>query len=411
MGAFRMTRLMATGCSVIIRLAGPDVLQEGLGNQVSFDHPVRIAGAGPAGLSAAITLARAGVPVEVHEQGSQPGCRHHLDYQAIENWSSDEDALEELRRLGLELDVPHYPVHELHLLRGQNAAVRTSTERPLAYVVQRGPGPGTLDDGLARLARRMTVPIHCRSRLDRKDADVWATGPSGATGIVAGYTFDTDHAPLAACLLDERRAPGGYVYVLIAGGKGTLAAVLLHSFERARACLEEAREMLGARFGFDMEHVRRFGGLGQFRAPESSRNVVSCPGEAGGFQDLLFGFGIRLALITGHLSARSQIEAEGLESQRRAIDGVLRASVSNRLLFELSGALGHRYLIRQAARRGPRAFLAAWYRFGTAKKALYPLARLWMRRRFGDVSAAGNTASSPPPAQRRPHRRAPRTQP
>ena len=97
----------------------------------SFERPVRIAGAGPAGLSAAITLARAGFPVEVHERGPRPGCRHHFDYQAIENWSSNEDALERIDRLGLDLDLPSYPIHELCLMRGKGPFMRTSTERPL----------------------------------------------------------------------------------------------------------------------------------------------------------------------------------------------------------------------------------------------------------------------------------------
>jgi flavin-dependent dehydrogenase len=340
---------------------------------------VRIAGAGPAGLSAAITLARAGLPVEVHERGPRPGCRHHFDYQAIENWSSEEDALEQLDRLGLDLDVRFYPIRELHLMRGKGPIVRTSTERPLAYMVQRGPGPGTLDDALACRARELDIPIHVHSKLARDQANIWATGPSGATGIVAGYTFETNHETLALCLLDEQLAPGGYVYLLVAGRKGTLATVLLHSFERARACLDQARGLLDGRFELDMKRVRAFGGVGQFRAPSSSSDGLSCPGEAGGFQDLLFGFGIRLALTTGHLSARSLIEGEELEPSRQEIQGILRASMSNRLLFELGGSLAHRYLILQAARRGPRTFLADWYRFGTGKAALYPLARVWLR--------------------------------
>ena len=352
----------------------------------SANKAVRIAGAGPAGLSAAITLARAGVPVEVHERGPRPGCRHHFDFQAIENWSSDEDVLAELRGLGLDLDMPRHPVRELHLMCGDDDVVRTKTERPLAYVVQRGPGAGTLDDALARLAARLAIPIRCHSKLDGTDADIWATGPSGATGIVAGYTFETNHPSVAVCLLDERYAPGGYVYLLVADGKGTLATVLLHSFERARACLDGARELVSGRFDLEMRRTRRFGGIGQFRGPSSSRDALSRPGEAGGFQDLLFGFGIRLALTTGHLAARSLIEDEGCEPQRRKIEEILRASMSNRLLFELGGTLGHRYLIRQAARRGPRAFLADWYRFGTTKAALYPLAKLWLRRRVRNHS-------------------------
>lgn len=321
--------------------------------------------------------------MEVHERGPCPGCRHHFDYQAIENWSSEQDALAQLEDLGLRLDMPRYPVRELCLMRGGSELVRTITDRPLAYVVQRGPGPGMLDDALARLARELAIPIRCHSKLDRKDADIWATGPSGATGIVAGYTFETDHRSLSLCLLGERYAPGGYVYLLVAGGRGTLATVLLHSFERARGCLEEARQLLVGRFDFPMDGVHRFGGIGQFRAPGPGTARISSPGEAGGYQDLLFGFGIRLALTTGHLAARSLLEGECLESERKKIEHVLRASMSNRLLFELGGTLSHRYLIRQATRRGPRAFLADWYRFGATKAALYPWAHLWMRHRFG----------------------------
>ena len=43
------------------------------GADVRFPGPVKIAGAGPAGLAAAIGLARAGWKVEVHEQRDRLG--------------------------------------------------------------------------------------------------------------------------------------------------------------------------------------------------------------------------------------------------------------------------------------------------------------------------------------------------
>ena len=354
----------------------------------SLNRPVRVAGAGPAGLSAAITLARAGVSVEVHERGPRPGCRHHFDFQAIENWSSPDDVLELLHGLGLELAMPRHPIRELLLMRGERDVVRTTSDRPLGYLVQRGPGPDTLDDALQRQAEGLGISIHCGSKLAPADADIWATGPRAATGIVAGYTFETENAPLSLCLLDEGYAPGGYVYLLVADGKATLATVLLCSFERARACLEKASALLGERLHLDMRHVRRFGGIGQFRVPSRPGCDFSSPGEAGGFQDLLFGFGIRLALTTGHLAARSLLDGGGCQSQRREVEEILRASTCNRLLFDLGGRLGHRYLIRQAERRGPRTFLADLYRFGTTKAVLYPLARRWFRHRFRTVPGA-----------------------
>src|SRR5262245_66677095 len=54
---------------------------------------ISIAGAGPAGLTAAINLARAGYEVVVHEQHPDVGMRISEDFQVIENWSSGDDPL------------------------------------------------------------------------------------------------------------------------------------------------------------------------------------------------------------------------------------------------------------------------------------------------------------------------------
>lgn len=48
-------------------------------------RPVRVAGAGPSGLAAAIDLARAGLAVEVHEAKEDVGTRFIDDLQVIEN--------------------------------------------------------------------------------------------------------------------------------------------------------------------------------------------------------------------------------------------------------------------------------------------------------------------------------------
>ena len=54
------------------------------------DRPIRIAGAGPSGLAAAIALARAGRNVEVHEAKADVGLRFIGDHQIIEGSSEPE---------------------------------------------------------------------------------------------------------------------------------------------------------------------------------------------------------------------------------------------------------------------------------------------------------------------------------
>src|SRR6185436_5279440 len=64
--------------------------------------PIRIAGAGPSGLAAAIALARAGRAVEVHEAKRDVGTRFIGDLQVIEGASESEPVPDFLDRLGIE---------------------------------------------------------------------------------------------------------------------------------------------------------------------------------------------------------------------------------------------------------------------------------------------------------------------
>lgn len=65
------------------------------------DSVIQIAGAGPAGLASAITLARAGRRVIVHEAQREIGYRFQNDLQGLENWTAEQGVLEELDGLGL----------------------------------------------------------------------------------------------------------------------------------------------------------------------------------------------------------------------------------------------------------------------------------------------------------------------
>jgi flavin-dependent dehydrogenase len=60
-----------------------------------MSEPIRILGAGHAGLSAAINLSKAGYPVEVYDRQRDVGMRFHNDTEGLENWSKKIDALDD----------------------------------------------------------------------------------------------------------------------------------------------------------------------------------------------------------------------------------------------------------------------------------------------------------------------------
>ena len=90
-----------------------------------------------------------------------------------------------------------------------------------------------------------------------------------------------------------------------------------------------------------MRAERTFGGTGNMRAaPIARRGAVLYAGEAAGLQDALWGFGMRFALVSGHMAARALVEKPPRDyetSLRERFAGFLRTSVVNRYIYERMG--------------------------------------------------------------------------
>jgi len=69
-----------------------------------MSNRIGIAGAGIAGLTAAINLARNGFDVTVFERASDVGSRFSGEFQGLENWTSERDILDVLKELGVEIN-------------------------------------------------------------------------------------------------------------------------------------------------------------------------------------------------------------------------------------------------------------------------------------------------------------------
>lgn len=359
---------------------------------------IDIVGAGPAGLSAAIVLARKGYEVNVYESKDTVGRRFHGDFQGLENWSSKTNIIDELSSYGVfggvfdkdNLDLICHPVKELITFDSKRKKTvltapspSQSNDEPFFYVVKRGLEDDCLDTYLKKRAEECGVKIHFNSKVEKLErGGIVAVGPKAADAIVVGITFNTSMEDTFSSILDDRLAPKGYTYMLIHNGYGLIASCMFDNFksehQRITATIEAYKELFPY---LDIKKEKIFGGYANYffgkPAFENGRYYV---GESAGLQDCLWGFGMRYAMTSGVLAARAI--SENLDYEKLLQQILLpkqHASIVNRFLFDRMGNFGYsKFLDRLDQSPDPRESLRKHYSPSFIKKLIYPLAH----RRF-----------------------------
>ncbi|HEX7678767.1 MAG TPA: hypothetical protein VF713_11630, partial [Thermoanaerobaculia bacterium] len=315
------------------------------------DHdPIRIAGAGPSGLAAAIILARAGRAVEVHEAKGDVGTRFIGDLQIIEGASETEPVPDFLDRLGIERNFYFRPTDWATFYDHRGIGRVIHSKQPYGYFIHRGAEEGTLDRGLLAQAQRAGAKVVFNSRLPADQADIVATGPASPDGLAKEMTWKvggresgvggrssgatqassdnrqptTDNharisgtrppAPEPRELIDvyfnHKLAPGGYSYLFILDGVATFGCAIVADFKQIDSYFDHSLAAARRIHGFEVPADARTGySYMNFHLKRAATaNGARFVGEAAGFQDYLFGLGIRYALTSGALAARSILE-------------------------------------------------------------------------------------------------------
>lgn len=348
---------------------------------------IRIAGGGIAGLASAIRLAKAGRSVEIYERRPAIGGRFLGDLQGLENWTTEQDVLDELLELGIEPTFRAEPLPPLIATDG-TVTLRPRLQRPLCYLVKRGSDTDSLDSALRDQAQAVGVALRLGEALPPERAHIWAAGPESRQvfAIAKGLAFETSMEDVAIGLVNEGAAAAGYAYLLVRDGYGCLCTALFDHFERVGECFDETQRIVSRLVDLQMDNPRRVGGLGSFSArPRLTRGEALVVGEAAGLQDLLWGFGIRTAIQSGALASRALLEGRDYRRLvREQLQGKLWASVVNRFLYGHAGRLfGYRTLLRLAIEgANPAGFLRSAYRFTRVHRALYPLVEQFEERRL-----------------------------
>jgi flavin-dependent dehydrogenase len=316
--------------------------------------------------------------VVVFERQADVGTRFHGDFQGLENWTTEGDVLEELAACGVEPGFAAAPVREQVCFGPGGRQVVLRSPEPFYYLVRRGVEPGTLDHALKQQALACGVELRFGEAAQLTDGGIVAHGPRESRIIAVGYVFETDHPDGAYVALWDRLAPGGYAYLLVQGGRGTLATCMFRNFRDERACLEHTVAFFQERVGARMERPQRFGGRGTYGAPLSgTRGDVLLAGEAGGFQDALWGFGLRYAMLSGHLAAKAWLDGDPQSYERlwqARLGGRVRTALVNRRIYGWFGDTGYRWLIRSLTRaRSARGWMRAYCAPSWWKGVAYPV--------------------------------------
>lgn len=351
--------------------------------QAGAEAAIQIAGAGPSGLAAAITLARAGRRVVVHEAQREVGYRFQGDLQGLENWSTELDVLEMLQEAGFATDFASISCCQGLAFDAWGKPYEIKSPVPLFYLVERGPGAASLDSALLRQALEVGVEVRFNSRLEHVgDTGILAIGPKAADAIAVGYHFDTTLENGFWVICDDELAPKGYAYLLALNGKGTVKSCMFSGFKQEKLYVERTVAAFQRLVGLEMQNPRAHGGVGNFRIPDSAYGGTHpLVGEQAGFQDTLWGFGMRFAIVSGILAARSLLEGRNYDAAwKRDLLPQLQASVVNRVVYSMLGNRGYRrFLLRQlTGKQNVRHFLRLIYSPSWLHRVLLP----WAQRRY-----------------------------
>lgn len=321
---------------------------------------VAVVGAGPAGATTALVLARAGVGVALLERAPLPRdktCGGGVVARAFESLPPGVDVPVE-RRLGR--------VESRFVDAG--IAVTVERETPLVHMAMRAP----LDLAIAEAAREEGAALQAPCTLERVGLMtdhvaletsrgplrarflVAADGAIGPTARAAGWTKPLASVPaleaevevpprLLARFTDRARFDlgvplGGYGWVFPKGDHLSVGVGVFTRGGARRRLRDELSRYLHA-VGLGEGSVRRVRGAPIPVRPrrDAARGRVLLVGDAAGLADPLTGEGISLAIRSGHLAAESLLLA-GLEP--RAAARAYLASLRRDILGDLRIARG-----------------------------------------------------------------------
>lgn len=340
---------------------------------------IPIIGAGPSGLFAALRLKSAGFNPVIYEARSSVGMRFHGDFQGLENWSTSWDPVEFLKENGISITFRCVPIFGGTFFAPDYIPRSITTKKPFFYLIRRGAVSDSLDYSLLQQVYDRQIPVYFNKRIETfPEGAIVSHGPRNFNMIAKGFTFETDFPNTTIGLVDDDLAPKGYAYLLIHEGIATFSTVVYRDFKNITYYVDKTWQVIQNLTKItDVRHAKEFGGFGNSRLKRKPFPETYFPvGEAAGYQDFLFGFGIKYALLSAYTATEAIIHGGSYEkTAQQTIDPIHKVSIVNRFLFEKLSNKGYSWVMKKVERsRDPLRRLNQQYQFNTIKRLLYPLA-------------------------------------
>ncbi len=295
---------------------------------------IKIAGGGIAGMTAGIQLKKAGFNPIVYEKELEIGGNRHGDYEGLENWIFDESMTDFFVQSGFDYSqITSIPVNRFRVHTATVPSFLIHHHQPFFHMVKRGSGASNLDTELYRQCQSAGVQIQLGEKAP-EDCDIRATGTANVAAYIRGINFSTSLQDQVHLLLGHEFAPKGYAYLIIINGEGTLATAYKKPKKSGIDPLKNSVDYFD-NYGITIPEGKPFGSRGSFSLPFGGMTYPYKIGEAGGFQDYLFGFGIRMSMASGRGAALS-ILGKHKEAKQvfKGLNRKRRLSFVNRMLYE-----------------------------------------------------------------------------
>lgn len=353
---------------------------------------ITVIGAGPAGLTAAINLVINGFKVDLFEQNNDVGLRFNGDFQGLENWSDLEDTLDILKKINIDINFLCHPYYgnDGTFYGPKLNKIKVKTSRPLFYIIERGSNNNSLDQGLRKQAEKLGVNIiwNHKSKSVKEGNAIVSSGPKAADAIAKGLVFKTSLKNTFIGFLDNKIAPKAYAYLLVNKGNATFATCLFEDFKNERLYFERALETLKSVIDVDINEPKEFGGfVNYFNEPKLSKDErILYVGENAGFQDALWGFGIKYAMLSGYYAAESIVNNSSYNDLcKKNLIPKFQTSLANRWLFAHLTNYGYSFILSKlGSLEDVISPLRKHYNQSFNKKIIYQIAKRWYKTRLID---------------------------